>query len=70
VKTWSASAVGGAFYYLLGGAGGGIHSPLFGKIMLEACQKIGVEYHLQYWEEDKPKPVISREEFFNRHLLK
>jgi hypothetical protein len=48
----------------------GIHSPIFGEIMLEACQKIGVECHLQYWEEDKPKPAIIREEFINRLLLK
>jgi len=48
----------------------GIHSPIFGEIMLEACKKIGVECHLQYWEKDKPKPAISRQEFINRLLLK
>ncbi len=50
----------------------GINSPIFGEIMLEACQKIGVECHLQYWEKDEghPKPAISRQEFLNRLLLK
>jgi acetyl esterase/lipase len=50
----------------------GIHSPIFGEIMLEACQKIGVECHLQYWEKDEghPKPAVSRQEFLNRLLLK
>ena len=47
----------------------GIHSPIFGEIMLEACNKIGVECHLQYWEDDKPKPAVSRQEFLNRLLL-
>jgi len=50
----------------------GIHSPIFGEIMLEACKKIGVECHLQYWEKDKghPKPAISRQQFLNQLLLK
>lgn len=48
----------------------GIHSPIFGEILLEACQKIGLECHLQYHEPDRPKPAISREEFINRLLLK
>ena len=47
----------------------GIHSPIFGEIMLEACQKIGVECHLQYHEKDRPLPEVSREEFLNRLLL-
>jgi acetyl esterase/lipase len=47
----------------------GIHSPIFGEIMLEACQKIGVECHLQYWEKDRPQPKVSREDFLNRLLL-
>jgi hypothetical protein len=47
----------------------GIHSPIFGEIMLEACQKIGVECHLQYWENDRPKPKVSREDFLKRLLL-
>ena len=47
----------------------GIHSPIFGEIMLEACQKIGVECHLQYWEKDRPKPKVSRQDFLNRLLL-
>jgi acetyl esterase/lipase len=48
----------------------GIHSPIFGEIMLEACKKIGVECHLQYWEKDRPKPKISRNEFLEKLLLK
>ena len=48
----------------------GIHSPIFGEIMLEACKKIGVECHLQYWEKDRPQPAISREDFTNKILLK
>jgi acetyl esterase/lipase len=48
----------------------GIHSPIFGEIMLEACKKIGVECHLQYWEKDRPKPKISRQEFLEKLLLK
>ena len=47
----------------------GIHSPIFGEIMLEACQKIGVECHLQYWEKDRPKPKVSRQDFLNKLLL-
>ena len=47
----------------------GIHSPIFGEIMLEACQKIGVECHLQYWEKDRPKPKVYRQDFLNRLLL-
>jgi acetyl esterase/lipase len=47
----------------------GIHSPIFGEIMLEACQKIGVECLLQYWENDRPKPKVSREDFLKRLLL-
>jgi acetyl esterase/lipase len=48
----------------------GIHSPIFGEIMLEACKKIGVECHLQYWEKDRPKPKVSRQEFLEKLLLK
>jgi acetyl esterase/lipase len=47
----------------------GIHSPIFGEIMSEACQKIGVECHLQYWEDDRPKPKVSREDFLKKLLL-
>ena len=47
----------------------GIHSPIFGEIMLEACQKIGVECHLQYWENDRPKPKVSRQDFLKKLLL-
>ncbi len=47
----------------------GIHSPIFGEIMLEACKEIGVECYLQYWEEDRPKPAVSREEFLQRLLV-
>ena len=47
----------------------GIHSPIFGEIMLEACKKIGVECHLQYWEKDRPKPKVSRQEFLEKLLL-
>ncbi|MBT5915365.1 MAG: hypothetical protein HOH60_03340, partial [Opitutae bacterium] len=47
----------------------GIHSPIFGEIMLEACKKIGVECHLQYHEKDRAQPKVSREEFLNRLLL-
>jgi len=38
--------------------------------MLEACKKIGVECHLQYWEKERPKPALSREQFINNLLLK
>ena len=48
----------------------GIHSPIFGELMLEACKKIGVECHLEYNEKDKPKPAVSREEFINALLVK
>ena len=47
----------------------GIHSPIFGEIMLEACEKIGVECHLQYWEKDRPQPEVGRQEFLNKLLL-
>jgi acetyl esterase/lipase len=47
----------------------GIHSPIFGEIMLEACQKVGVECHLQYWEKDRPQPKVSRQDFLHRLLL-
>ena len=47
----------------------GIHSPIFGEIMLEACQKIGVECHLQYWEKDRPQPTVSRHDFIKKLLL-
>lgn len=52
--------------------GNGIHSPIFGEIMLEACQQVGVECHLQYWEKDegRPKPAIDRQQFLNKLLLK
>jgi len=46
-----------------------IHSPIFGEIMLEACQKVGVECHLQYWEKDRPQPKVSRQDFLHRLLL-
>ena len=48
----------------------GIHSPIFGEIMLEACQKIGVECHLQYWENDRPKPKVSRQDFLKKLLIR
>jgi acetyl esterase/lipase len=48
----------------------GIHSPIFGEIMLEACKEIGVECHLQYWEKERPKPAVSRQQFLDRLLLK
>ena len=47
----------------------GIHSPIFGEIMLEACQKLGVECHLQYWEKDRPQPKVSRQDFLKKLLL-
>ena len=47
----------------------GIHSPIFGEIMLEACQELGVECHLQYWEKDRPQPEVSRQDFLHRLLL-
>ena len=47
----------------------GIHSPIFGEIMLEACQKVGVECHLQYWEKDRPQPEVNRQDFLHRLLL-
>jgi acetyl esterase/lipase len=51
--------------------GNGIHSPIFGEIMLEACKEKGVECYLQYWEKDqgRPQPAVSRQEFLNRFLL-
>jgi len=48
----------------------GIHSPIFGEILLEACKEKGVECYLQYWEKDRPKPAVSRQEFVERLLLK
>ena len=48
----------------------GIHSPIFGEIMSEACQKIGVECHLQYWEKDRPKPKVSRQDFLKKLLIR
>jgi len=52
--------------------GNGIHSPIFGELMLEACQKIGVECHLKYWEKDEGRPAaaIGRQEFIDKLLLK
>ncbi len=47
----------------------GIHSPIFGEILLEACQEKGVECYLQYWEDDRPKPAVSRQQFLNKLLL-
>jgi acetyl esterase/lipase len=47
----------------------GIHSPIFGEILLEACKKVGVECHLQYWEKDRPHPTVSREDFLKKLLL-
>ena len=47
----------------------GIHSPIFGEIMLEACQELGVECHLQYWEKDRPQPEVNRQDFLHRLLL-
>jgi acetyl esterase/lipase len=46
----------------------GIHSPIFGEILLEACKEEGVECHLQYREEDRPKPAVSRVQFLDRLL--
>ena len=46
----------------------GIHSPIFGEIMLEACKEMGVECHLQYWEKERPKPAVSREQFLEKLL--
>ncbi len=46
----------------------GIHSPIFGEILLEACEKIGVECHLQYWEDDRPKPKVDRQSFLKQLL--
>lgn len=48
----------------------GIHSPIFGEIMQEACAKIGVVCHLQYQEPDRPKPSVTRSEFIDSLLLK
>ena len=48
----------------------GIHSPIFGELMVAACKKAGVECHLQYHEKDRPQPAISREEFLNRLLTR
>lgn len=47
----------------------GIHSPIFGEIMQEACKETGVVCHLQYHEKDRPKPSVSRAEFINALLL-
>jgi len=46
----------------------GIHSPIFGEIMLKACKETGVECHLQYWEKDRPQPAFSRQEFIDKLL--
>ena len=46
----------------------GIHSPIFGEIMLKACEETGVECHLQYWEKDRPQPAFSRQEFIDKLL--
>ena len=48
----------------------GIHSPIFGEIMLEACKQLGVECHLQYWEKDRPQPAIDRQGFLDQLLVK
>ncbi len=48
----------------------GIHSPIFGEILLEACKQKGVECHLQYWEKERPQPAITQQQFINRLLLK
>ncbi len=48
----------------------GIHSPIFGEIMLKACRKIGVECHLQYWEKDRAKPKVSRQDFLKILLIR
>ena len=47
----------------------GIHSPVFGEILLELCREKGVECHLQYWEKDRPKPAISGQQFLEKLLL-
>lgn len=46
----------------------GIHSPIFGEILLEACAEIGVECHLQYKEKNRPEPAIGRQGFLYRLL--
>jgi len=54
-------------------ASNGIHSPIFGEIMLEECKKKGVECYLQYWGNDPmnhPKPALSRQQFLDKLLLK
>jgi acetyl esterase/lipase len=48
----------------------GIHSPIFGEILLEACKEKGVECYLEYAEKDRPKPVVSRQQLIERLLLK
>jgi arylformamidase len=50
--------------------GNGIHSPIFGEILLEACKEKGVECYLEYAEKDRPKPVVSRQQLIERLLLK
>ena len=47
----------------------GIHSPIFGEILQAACKEKGVTCHLQYWEKERPKPPIDRQQFLNQLLL-
>ena len=42
----------------------GIHSPIFGEILLEKCKEKGVECYLQY--KGGPEPEISSEQFYDR----
>lgn len=48
----------------------GIHSPIFGELMLAACKDIGLECHLQYHEKERPQPAVTRQQFLNNLLLK
>ena len=48
----------------------GIHSPIFGELMRDACQEIGLECHLQYHESERPKPELSRDAFLLKLLKK
>jgi len=50
----------------------GIHTPIYGEIMQEACEKVGVECHLQYSgkDEDLPKPALTNKQFLNNLLVK
>lgn len=50
----------------------GIHTPIYGEIMQEACEKVGVECHLQYSgkDEDLPKPALTNKQFLNNLLAK